>query len=144
MLGNVNSAEGLETDIIKVLVTRWFQLHHDNDFKENDGQHKSEPANLHRWMAHLLLTTTINIAAGAKVVTFFAQNPSANALPFRAPHNLFMNFELLLQSRFNDINVRLWISSHLPIKLLTHEIRTPWRISLLSSNMKTTKKPSNI
>ncbi|KAJ6078671.1 hypothetical protein N7467_008424 [Penicillium canescens] len=104
LLGNVNSAEGLEGDIINVLVTRWFQLHHDNDFKENNGKYKSEPANLHRWMAHLLLTTTINIATGAKVVTFFAENPSANALPFRAPHDLFMNFELLLQSRFNDIN----------------------------------------
>ncbi|KAJ5312239.1 hypothetical protein N7508_003069 [Penicillium antarcticum] len=103
LLGNVSSAEGLEGDIIKVLVPKWFQLHRDEDFKEN-GQYKSEPANLHRWMAHLLLTTTINIATGAKVLTFWEQNPSGMALPFRAPTNLFMNFELLLQSKFNDIN----------------------------------------
>ncbi|OJJ76862.1 hypothetical protein ASPBRDRAFT_201942 [Aspergillus brasiliensis CBS 101740] len=110
LLGNVDSAEKLEHDFITKLVSSWFAQHHDNDFMITKTQYKTNPANLHRWMAHLLLTTTINIATGSEVVAFAVDNKEQtpagplHTLPFRAPVDLFMNFELLLQEKFGDIN----------------------------------------
>ncbi|KNG87651.1 hypothetical protein ANOM_004147 [Aspergillus nomiae NRRL 13137] len=106
-LGGAGSAEQLEQDIITGLISSWFQQRCENDFKKTNGQYKPEPANVHRWMAHLLLTTTINIATGSKVVAFATTEDNkfspAGSLTL-APLDLFMNFELLLKDTFSDFN----------------------------------------
>ncbi|GAB1206308.1 hypothetical protein APSETT445_004993 [Aspergillus pseudonomiae] len=108
-LGGLGSAEQLEQDIRTGLIYSWLQQRCENDFKKTDGQYKPEPANVHRWMAHLLLTTTINIATGSKVVAFATTEDNkflpAGSLPLRAPLDLFMNSELLLQDTFSDFNL---------------------------------------
>lgn len=102
LLGKVQSAEALEA-IVTSLVSKWFQRHAKSDFKESTGGYRTTPSNMHRWMAHLLLTTTVNIATGSRVVAFAAEG--AAILPFRASRDLFMNFELLLKDNFAAINV---------------------------------------
>lgn len=103
----MDNAENLEKDIILSLVPKWFDVHYQNDFEEKKGVYKSKPANLRRWMAHLLLTTTINIATATPVWAFFLQqkNQSGEAPTYRTPSDLFINLELLQNSKFDEITV---------------------------------------
>ncbi|KAE8355652.1 hypothetical protein BDV28DRAFT_155259 [Aspergillus coremiiformis] len=102
LFSRVTSAEDLETNVVTPLVNKWFNLHANRDF---NGQHNAQPANLHRWMAHLLLTTTINIATGSRVAAVFEHHKQAGSeLPLRSPKDLFMNFELLTRDQFSNIN----------------------------------------
>ncbi|KAL2785090.1 hypothetical protein BJX66DRAFT_315515 [Aspergillus keveii] len=64
-LGNIKSADHLET-IVRRGVSAWNAQRKKHDFKNEDGTLKLSPANIPRWMAHLLLTTTVNIHCGER------------------------------------------------------------------------------
>ncbi|KAI9370725.1 hypothetical protein BJX61DRAFT_548777 [Aspergillus egyptiacus] len=98
-LSCVQDAGSLEKKVT-YLISSWFQRRCQNHFKETNGQWKGTPANFHRWMAHLLLTTTINIAAGTQAFSYAAEDTERELLPadlslWRAPPHLFVNSELL-------------------------------------------------
>ena len=138
-LGGLGSAEQLEQDIITGLIYSWFQQRCENDFKKTDGQYKPEPANVHRWMAHLLLTTTINIATVLKWLPLppqkITKSHQQGACLYEPPLDLFMNSELLLQDTFSDFNVCF---SGFPIicQLLPTDRRKPASPSRLLARVK--------
>jgi hypothetical protein len=109
LFSKATKADTLEFEIIVPLLQKWFALLANRDFATLDDQGlmqpKTQPANLHRWMAHLLLTTTVNIATGLSVQAFTADVEGRSAaLPWRAPKDLFINFELLARNRFSAFN----------------------------------------
>jgi len=84
-----DSAENLEK-IIENSVTNWFKRRLQNDFFEYDESKKRQvrrqsPSNVKRWMAHLLLTTTINIGAG--------QSENGNVSCWKPPLDGFLDME---------------------------------------------------
>lgn len=77
---------------IKQTVTDWYSTRLMSDFSNKSNGKlvpKTQPANIRRWMAHLLLTTTINIGT--------SQIDDDN---YAAPQNLFFNEELLKHGPF--------------------------------------------
>ncbi|KAJ0426754.1 hypothetical protein BJY00DRAFT_306749 [Aspergillus carlsbadensis] len=64
-LGNTKSADHLET-IVRRGVTAWNAQRIKHDFKNEDGSLRISPDNIPRWVAHLLLTTTVNIHCGER------------------------------------------------------------------------------
>lgn len=85
--GAVVEASFLENGI-KAGVTNWYQQRKKLDFFNPDGTTlASSPANISRWVSHLLLSTTINIVA--------AQASSTHGFDWDAPGNHFYDSELL-------------------------------------------------
>jgi hypothetical protein len=89
MGSSVKSAEQLEP-IVTRLVADWYNNRAHSDFYDkaiDGGKHKlrEKPVNIRRWMAHLLLTTTINIS------TALDQGDDIYALDW----NHFFNLEML-------------------------------------------------
>ena len=83
----VLGANDLEPLILSGLQA-WFTQRKINDFSGLGGQLEPQPKNIQRWVSHLLLTTTINIAG-------------PNGQDFTIPPDHFFNNELLgLQSVF--------------------------------------------
>ncbi|KAL3444584.1 hypothetical protein BJX65DRAFT_283185 [Aspergillus insuetus] len=64
-LENIRSADNLEV-IVRRGVAAWNAERKKHDFKNGDGSLKLSPANIPRWVAHLLLTTTVNIHCGER------------------------------------------------------------------------------
>ena len=82
----MDSAENLE-ESIRSTVTNWYDTRLQNDLIDTskDGQKpKTQPSNIPRWMAHFLLTTTINIATS-----------QTDGTTYRAPLDHFIDNELL-------------------------------------------------
>ena len=98
----MRSADTLEPVVIKA-VTGWFNSRLSSDFCDpSDPSNQTpltQPTNVHRWMAHLLLTTT---------VSFAASNNSA-ATTYSIPDDLFYNAELVTNLDFSD-NINLLAS----------------------------------
>ena len=89
MLGGatVATADSLEPLILSG-VQVWFKQRQKNDFLDDKAQLLTQPHNIQRWVAHLLLTTTINIAG-------------ASNQGFVVPPDHFLDNELLiLESTF--------------------------------------------
>ncbi len=61
MGATVLTADNLEPLIISGLQA-WFKERQISDFNSAGGQLVPQPKNIQRWVSHLLLTTTINIA----------------------------------------------------------------------------------
>lgn len=78
-----NILEQIVRDAVRMCFTRRIQ----NDFLSADMTPNPNPPNIQRWMAHLLLTTTINIAA--------AENSTEGSghEAFLAPQNLFLDVD---------------------------------------------------
>ena len=91
----IDSADNLEP-IVKDTVTDWYQSRVNFDFCDPaDKSHqkpRNKPLNIHRWMAHLLLTTTVN----------FAASNSSDATTYTVPNDHFYNAELLAGLSFKD------------------------------------------
>ena len=85
--GAVVEASFLETGI-SAGVTNWYQQRKKLDFFNSDGSTlATSPANVPRWVSHLLLSTTINIIA--------AQASSTPGYDYDAPPDNFFDNELL-------------------------------------------------
>ena len=78
----VTTADFLEPLVISG-VRAWFKQRQKNDFFDGNGQLLTQPQNVQRWVAHLLLTTTINVAG-------------ASNSGFIVPPDHFMDNELLM------------------------------------------------
>ena len=108
MLGGatVTTADFLEPLILSG-VQAWFKQRQKNDFFDGNGQLLTQPHHVQRWVAHLLLTTTINIAG-------------ASNQGFVVPPDHFLDNELLiLQSTF-DLAVSFCTATILKITLLIY------------------------
>lgn len=85
--GSVGLANDLEP-IVKSTVTEWYQNRLSGDLAEATGNNrtapKTQPSNIPRWMAHFLLTTTINIATSPN-----------DGQTYTAPVDHFINSEML-------------------------------------------------
>jgi hypothetical protein len=97
MGGSVAFADVLEP-IIKDAVTNWYATRLATDFCDTldpkTQKPRAQPTNVHRWIAHLLLTTTINI-----------QTSQYDGQNYTAPYDHFFNYELLQQPAFSDLLV---------------------------------------
>ena len=91
---NVGSPEVLE-GFVSTGISNLFETRRDADFINVDGDMSpvSQPKNIERWMAHLLLTTTINIISS-----------HTDRQILKAPVDHFFDNELL-QSYGNEIMV---------------------------------------
>ena len=87
----VTTADLLEPLILSG-VQAWFKQHQKNDFFDEKGQLLTQPNNIQRWVAHLLLTTTINIAG-------------ASNQGFVVPPDHFLDNELLILESTFDLTV---------------------------------------
>ena len=86
----MESAENLENSI-KSSVTNWYNTRLENDLidsSKNGQQPKTRPSNISRWMAHFLLTTTINIATSQTDGTTYTA-----PLDHFIDNELFSNYE---------------------------------------------------
>jgi hypothetical protein len=73
-------------DVVEDSIRNWYGTRLSSDFLEsNNGAPKTSPGNVQRWMAHLLLTTTVNFATS-----------TSNGSTYTADMNHFFNSELLL------------------------------------------------
>ncbi|KAI9170659.1 hypothetical protein HJFPF1_00129 [Paramyrothecium foliicola] len=92
---NIVMADELESIVEESLID-WYGTRVHNDFcdpKDPSNQTPLEqPKNIHRWMAHLLLTTTVNFAASA----------TSGATTYTIPNDHFYNQELLSQLTFTN------------------------------------------
>ena len=92
---SVRFANELEPSI-KSTVTNWYSVRLMNDLAEpsasNDQKPKKQPSNIPKWMAHILLTTTINISTSTN-----------DGVTYTAPLDHFVNNELL--SSYGDLLV---------------------------------------
>ena len=70
-------------------VQAWFKQRQKNDFFDEKGQLLTQPHNIKRWVAHLLLTTTINIAGASN---------QGSVVP---PDHFLDNELLILESTFD-------------------------------------------
>ena len=103
----VRTADFLENLILSG-VQAWFKQRQKNDFFNAQGQLLTQPHNIQRWVAHILLTTTINIAG-------------ASNQGFVVPPDHFLDNELLiLQSTF-DLAVRIRADTILQRTLLIYK-----------------------
>jgi hypothetical protein len=94
---SVKDADTLE-GIIEEAVSDWYNNRQLADFStgpSSDAKPRPNPNNVQRWMAHLLLTTTINIGTSDN-----------DGETFHANQNLFFNSELLSESNNLDLLVR--------------------------------------
>ncbi|GIJ84914.1 hypothetical protein Asppvi_003765 [Aspergillus pseudoviridinutans] len=104
VLGKVKFADQLES-IVRSGVSEWYAQRMKHDFKDSNGSLKQSPSNIPRWVAHLLLTTTINIHCGEL-------NGGDDTLT--VPPNHFFNDEILksypgsgkIYPRFGSLSVR--------------------------------------
>lgn len=81
-------------------INRWFTKRSANDFPQPCGAVKMETEKVTlRWMAHALLTTTINTSAAT-------QNSIYKELEWLAPVDHFINNMVLHQSEFSGLLVR--------------------------------------
>jgi hypothetical protein len=91
----VGMAEELESIVEESLID-WYETRVQYDFcdpKDTSNQTPlAQPRNINRWMAHLLLTTTVNFAASA----------TSDAKSYIIPNDHFYNQELLSQLSFKN------------------------------------------
>ena len=84
----VVTADSLESLILSG-VQAWFKQRQKNDFLDKKEQLLTQPYNIQRWVAHLLLTTTINIAGASN---------QGSVVP---PDHFLDNELLILESTFD-------------------------------------------
>ena len=73
-------------NLVESSVTDWYSTRQSSDFVDpTSGGPNTSPQNVQRWMAHLLLTTTVNFATS-----------SDDGSTYTADMNHFFNSELLL------------------------------------------------
>lgn len=85
----VQQADQLEP-IVKFHINNWYKVRLAADWSSPSSQQKQpkpQPTNVHRWMAHLLLTTTVNFSTSLN-----------DGTTYTAPPDHFYNNELFLQS----------------------------------------------
>ncbi|KAI9655095.1 MAG: hypothetical protein M1821_005578 [Bathelium mastoideum] len=91
----VATADNLEPTIVNIVIG-WYRTRLVFDFSDPADTTKqsprTRPGNLHRWAAHLLLTTTINIVA----------SPDSDARTYTVPSDHFCNLELLSRLHFSN------------------------------------------
>ncbi|KIW87788.1 uncharacterized protein Z519_11762 [Cladophialophora bantiana CBS 173.52] len=87
----VKSAESLES-IVEKGISKWYSTRKSLDFLDSGNRLRSNPSNVRRWMAHLLLNTTINIAVAQTI-----------GQKWRAPANHFYNREMFSQYSATDL-----------------------------------------
>ncbi|KAK3368704.1 hypothetical protein B0H63DRAFT_529067 [Podospora didyma] len=63
ILSQLTEGPGVLEDMITTGVSNWFKQRQKTDFFDASSKLLSSPRNIPRWVAHLLLTTTINIVA---------------------------------------------------------------------------------
>jgi hypothetical protein len=95
---SVKPADSLE-GVIGPLVTTWSDNRAKKDFTYHDDAGRIRPLelpqNVHRWMAHLLLTTTVNFASAN-----FNTNDDTK---WNAPQDHFFNSELLANADYSSL-----------------------------------------
>jgi hypothetical protein len=93
-LSRVEDAPGFQ-QLVENGVSNWYDTRLSSDFADpSSGKPLTNPTNVQRWMAHLLLTTTVNFATS-----------SNNGFTYNADENLFFNYELLASSTASDLNL---------------------------------------
>jgi hypothetical protein len=90
--------------IVQNGVNKWYTTRKTLDFLGTDNRLRSQPSNIRRWMAHLLLTTTINIAVAQTI-----------RQKWFAPANHFYNKEMLSQYSATGLLVSLLYGSPSPL-----------------------------
>lgn len=80
--------------IIENGVNKWYSTRKIMDFFDSQRHLRSEPSNVRRWMAHLLLTTTVNIIVAQTI-----------RQKWFAPVNHFYDQEMLSQYSKTDLLV---------------------------------------
>jgi hypothetical protein len=85
IFSNVMSAESMEP-IVEKGVSKWYNTRKILDFFDSQHRLRSQPSNVRRWMAHLLLTTTVNITVAQTIQQ-----------KWFAPANHFYDQEMLSQ-----------------------------------------------
>jgi hypothetical protein len=83
-LSKIQGADGMEAHI-KAGMNKWFNSRRQMDFVDEKGHPRVEVKNVKRWLAHLLLTTTVNITSALPVTR------SGQANDFDFPQEHFYN-----------------------------------------------------
>jgi hypothetical protein len=79
--------------IIDAGLSKWYGQRVKNAFQIKNKPH-TNPVPIKRWMAHILLTTTINIATST-------EDPNDHGNTWFIPDNHFLNAELLDRAQMN-------------------------------------------
>jgi hypothetical protein len=99
IFSGITSAESMEP-IVENGVNKWYSTRKVMDFFDSQRHLRSEPSNIRRWMAHLLLTTTVNIIVAQTI-----------RQKWFAPANHFYDQEMLSQYSKTDLLVSYLRSS---------------------------------
>lgn len=103
--------QALET-LVKPVIKKWMMNRLDKDFFSKPEELVKSPTNVRRWMAHLLLTTSINISTSETS----RGDPDILTMMTGRGRNHFLNDELLTTDYGTSLNLLVCSISRIPLE----------------------------